>query len=86
MSLLPSSVCLGCGDKLDAATKTFGPGSSDPKPGDMTICFRCGHQMVFTRSLRLREPTKAEQRKAALDPRIKFVETKRREVMRKAKH
>jgi hypothetical protein len=35
-------------------------GSSQPKPGDMSVCIECGFVSVFTRKMRLRVPTKAE--------------------------
>jgi hypothetical protein len=45
-------------------------GSSQPKPGDMSVCIECGFVSVFTRKMRLRVPTKAETREIAGDDRI----------------
>ena len=81
---VPTSICPGCGDRLDCASPAFG--NDTPAPGDVTVCLRCGHMMAFSKNLRLRELTKAERRKADNDARIRFIEVKRREVMQRAKH
>jgi hypothetical protein len=56
---LPPSNCIGCGKLVDAATpvdiKTV-----TPAPGDITICFYCGHIMVYADDLSLRNPTDVE--------------------------
>ena len=31
-------------------------GSSDPEPGDASICLYCGHILIFGDDLKLREP------------------------------
>jgi hypothetical protein len=60
---VPPGKCLACGCRFDSAGS---PGSKDgPTGGDMTICISCGHLMVFTEALRLRELTKEEQVKIA---------------------
>jgi hypothetical protein len=76
-----TSKCPKCGEPHDMVT---GPGQ--PERGDVSICLRCGHTMAFSKSLRLRELTKAERRKADNDPRITRLEAERRVVMEKHKH
>lgn len=34
--------------------------SAQPKPGDVTVCFTCGHVNIFDVDLELRHPTVAE--------------------------
>lgn len=50
--------CNQCGEKLDAYT-AFRHDAS-PKPGDLTMCLRCGLCYSFTETLEL-EPLSAEQ-------------------------
>lgn len=65
----PEVNCLGCGQKVDAATSTE-EGEVRPDPGDVTICLRCGHLMAFAEDLTLRELTDAEMHEVAGDERI----------------
>jgi len=41
---LPSSACPVCGTLLDAATGKTG---TRPKPGDLTLCIKCGEILIF---------------------------------------
>jgi hypothetical protein len=56
----PPQLCLECGHFLDAAS-SYGK-TRIPQPGDVTLCIRCAHVMVFTDTLTLREPTQEEAR------------------------
>lgn len=51
--------CLNCGVLLDTA-RAVGHDNL-PVPGDVDICFRCNHVMMFDGALKLRNPT-AEER------------------------
>lgn len=51
--------CPICGKKLECATNFFGENA--PKPGDATICIRCGHAAIFDDELGLRPATPEEQ-------------------------
>jgi hypothetical protein len=53
------SVCISCGKKLNAAT-SIDANNRPPDIGDFTICFYCGHIMVFGDELILRDPTVTE--------------------------
>lgn len=65
---LPESICLDCGKKLDAATSSTD--DSSPSAGDVTICFYCGHVMVFAADLTLRAPTDTEMYEIAGDKQL----------------
>jgi rubredoxin len=70
---IPSSECTNCGFILDGATGIAEDGHKGdlvPDPGDATVCIMCGHLMVFTDELKLRDLTDAEIIKAAGDKRI----------------
>jgi hypothetical protein len=54
---LPKDACLNCGHELNAASNTTG--DAQPEPGDITICFYCGHLMEFDADLRLVKPSDA---------------------------
>ena len=63
---VPASVCQNCGTKCDGAT-----GLKDdecPSPGDYSICVYCGHLMIFSDGLVLRNPTDEEIISIAGDP------------------
>jgi hypothetical protein len=52
-------LCLNCGELVDAATSIYH--KNTPKKGSVTICFRCGHIMVFDAQLNFRELTDEEK-------------------------
>lgn len=72
------NACLNCGKELDSTTmvseEKIGP-KTRPSPGDFTICIECGHLMVFTKKMRLRNPTDAEILKVAGDKRMMAIQT-----------
>jgi hypothetical protein len=53
----PACACLNCGLALSGATGWEG---RKPKPGNGSVCVRCGHFMVFADDLTMREPTDEE--------------------------
>ena len=56
---VPPSPCLGCGKIVDmAAGMPWGP--RPPRPGDYSMCLKCGHLMVFAEDMTLRNPTGKE--------------------------
>ena len=65
---VPISHCTGCGKLCDDATGLAT--ERNPRPGDFTICFGCGHLMVYSDELTLRDPTNAEVVEVAGDPRL----------------
>jgi hypothetical protein len=68
---LPQSLCLGCGTDLDAANAVAQPlDMAMPRPGDFTVCIKCGHVMAFTETLTLREMTDTEMHAIAGDERL----------------
>ena len=65
---IKGSQCTNCGEVLTGASNT---GLKDlgerPSPGDATVCLYCGHLMVFSKTLKLRNPNNAELIKFAGD-------------------
>jgi hypothetical protein len=72
----PVTHCLACKCELDAATFA-GPGDHTPEPGDVTVCFYCGHLMAFADGLTMRELTDAEMRQVAGDRTILAIQRAR---------
>lgn len=64
--------CLNCDAVLDASSSTD-EDTRGPEPGDATICFYCGHLMVFDHELNLRNPNDDELIEMAGDPRLRLV-------------
>jgi hypothetical protein len=62
---LPRSECLNCGHPLDRATHV--DGARRAKPGDVTLCIRCSHIMIFTEDMSFRNPTDEELTEIAAD-------------------
>ena len=73
---MPPTRCLNpeCRKRLDMATAVMSGGIH---PGDMSVCFYCGHLSVLGDDYRLREPTDAEIYDAAGDKRILRVQEAR---------
>jgi hypothetical protein len=72
--------CLDCKTRLDSVTDALT--DATPKPGDFTICFRCGYVMAFKADLKVRALTEAELIQMALDPRFVEIQTARGVVMK----
>jgi hypothetical protein len=75
MADIPQCACLDCGKNLDAAMSIFC--DARPTGDDITICMYCGHIMVFTNGLVLRNPTREEQIKIAGDKQILAIQRAR---------
>jgi Zn ribbon nucleic-acid-binding protein len=69
---IPLSACPACGHRFDGATCVGADGI--PKPGDYTICIKCGHLMAFADDLTLRELTSNEMHDIAGDERVLAVQ------------
>jgi hypothetical protein len=61
---VPLSSCIGCGRRVDASTP-IDHASAKPDPGDITVCFYCGHIMAYAEDLSLRNLTDAEMHAVA---------------------
>jgi hypothetical protein len=75
-------VCLACGDKLDAATDVE-PDGHGPREGDASMCLTCGHMMIFTADLTMREPTAKEAAELNADPRVAYMQATHRKLKNK---
>ena len=53
---------------------------SRPKPGDFTVCIRCGHIMIFGDDLRLRELTRDQMHAIAGDERLLAIQRARAKI------
>lgn len=80
-NVLKSCACSGCGEVFDRAS-CVGEDKA-PRPGDVTVCIRCGHIMAFANDLSFRELTDAEMRAVAGDKRLIALQKARNMVMSK---
>jgi hypothetical protein len=64
----PRNYCLDCGKRIDAATAV----SEDavPNSGDISVCFYCGHIMIFAPDMTVRSLTDSEMIEIAGRPDI----------------
>jgi hypothetical protein len=75
---MPAQHCLACGNTVDAASNiekkepsgVVGLRAHRPKPGDVTLCIRCGCIMIWNKRMQFRYPTKAELKHLAADQRV----------------
>jgi hypothetical protein len=67
---MPSTTCLGCGRRLDCASRRD---EAVPEPGSMSICWYCGYLAVFTEDLTLRPLTSREAAEVAQDPELQMM-------------
>ena len=68
-NLTPECHCLNCGTAVSAATGTQDE-DNIPKPGDISLCFYCGHLMALADDLTVREANDEELRAIAGDPHL----------------
>ena len=66
-SLVPPSLCTGCGRILDLA---FSYNEEEPSPGVLTICDRCGEIMILDDDLMARAASQEEIDAAKENPEI----------------
>jgi hypothetical protein len=67
---VPGSKCLNCGEDLTGAAPVGG--GRGPQPGDISMCFDCGHIQAFGDNLVLRQLTSEEVVEIAGDPQVIF--------------
>lgn len=79
-----SNSCLGCGHHMDMAAQVAG--DEKPRPGDVTLCIRCGHVMIFDADLSFRNMNEAEQREIEQDPQVQKVILAIKNVQQTATH
>ena len=65
---VPDTPCRNCGTELGASRSVND--TAQPYPGGAVVCLDCGHLMIYTLDLKLREPTPAEQVELAGDPNL----------------
>jgi hypothetical protein len=67
----PPQTCLNCGEKVDSASDTTPAYTRPPQPGDIALCFYCGHVMAYLDAKgRFRPLTDQEMVEVAGDPDI----------------
>lgn len=64
---MPKCACLECGYEADMSSSLD---NGPPRPGDVTICIKCGHLMAFADDLTFRPLSDSEIHTVAGDPRI----------------
>lgn len=63
---IPPYDCPSCGRRsLDRTASAAG--EYRPKAGDITLCIRCGHALIFNADLTVRQPTAEERREIDAD-------------------
>lgn len=78
----PWRPCPGCGKQVDSLKNATGDGA--PDPGDIVICFYCGHiNAIDEDRFSLRELTDAEIREVAGDRRLIKAQKLRDQAMRR---
>jgi hypothetical protein len=64
------TACTVCGHKVNGATAVPGNEKARLTPGSFGMCIQCGHWMVYTDDLGLRDPTKEELAELAAHPEV----------------
>lgn len=54
---LPVCACKVCGYKFDCATAPTEDITKRPRPGDFSLCMKCGEIYVFAEDMTVREPS-----------------------------
>jgi hypothetical protein len=65
-----SCTCPSCGSPLDSVSNANDNENHAPKEGDITVCFRCGHVLIYQEDGTVRNPTDKEIIEIAGDPDI----------------
>ena len=75
---LPEQTCEVCGYKFDCA---MGTGSQRPRPGDYSVCLKCGEIYTYQPDMTMRVPTLMElmELDAETSRQLELVQTKIRE-------
>jgi len=81
------SRCLNCRKMLDSHTEINEEidEKRSPNPGDITVCSRCGHIMIYNKQLKFRKPTDKELIEIAGDKRIVKLNEVREAIFEKDK-
>jgi len=86
--LVTGSHCPECGGFLDGATGVFEgdqpDAKSQPKEGDVSICFYCSSLLKYGENLQLRNPTEEELAEIKADEKQWAIITHLREAMTRA--
>jgi DNA-directed RNA polymerase subunit RPC12/RpoP len=78
---MPKNKCLDCGKAMDGATSV--EHTEKPHEGSVSICFYCGHIMIFDEKLKFRELTDSEIIELAAHPTILRIQKARGQVLEK---
>jgi hypothetical protein len=78
--------CPFCGHWLDRLWAGPGNPEATPRPGDVTICIKCGGLMILDPDLRVRPPTDDEQAEALADPQVSLLITAVRMSRKEGEH
>jgi hypothetical protein len=57
---MKDSLCLNCGALLNRVASLEEDSDHNPSPGDISVCLNCGHILIFTEDLGVRELTEEE--------------------------
>ncbi len=81
---IPVSECSACGTILDVSRRI--DDDAVPTPGDVSVCFYCGHVTLFDHDLSLRELSAEEAARWADDPEIAKAVRFAKAARRKCEH
>lgn len=60
---LPMCQCVVCGYQFDCATKADREQEQRPRPGDFSLCMKCGEVYVFNEDMTVRIPSISDMMK-----------------------
>ena len=65
--------CFACGHQFNCSSGA--DYDAAPTAGDVTVCIRCGHLMIFTSPFTLRNPTAPEHVEIMANPQVRKIVT-----------
>lgn len=77
---IPMQSCVACGYIMDMVSNMF-TDMRKPKPGDFSVCMKCGHLTAFDENMKHRPLTDEEEKYIAGDPRLLALQEARGEVL-----
>lgn len=77
---VPVQDCIECGYRIDTTANMFG--ARFPKPGDITVCIKCGHLTAFDFHMKQRKLTDEEMLYISGDKRLLAIQEARGRLLK----
>jgi hypothetical protein len=77
---IPEQVCPYCARPIDASGTAEGSEMGNPRPGDATLCLRCGGLAIYTSDLSMRVPMMSELLEMKTNPGWAVIEKARHNI------